>query len=73
MLDDSIKQLLANTPGLVVWLTGAGMVVTGNHFRNVEIVVNDGTGTDRPIIIRVNLLENSEIKREAGSLIGGID
>jgi hypothetical protein len=58
---------------LPLWLTGAGMVVTGNQFKNVEIVVNDRTGTDRPIIIRDNLLENSRVKYESGNLLDGMD
>lgn len=54
---------------LPLWLTGAGMVVTGNHFQNVELIVNDQTGTNRPILIQGNVMENSEVSHEAGNLI----
>ena len=55
---------------LPLWLTGAGMVVTGNQFQNVELIVNDKTGTNRPIMIRDNVLENSKVTHEAGNLVG---
>ncbi len=55
---------------LPLWLTGAGMVVTGNQFQNVEIIVNDKTGTNRPIMIRDNVLENSKVTHEKGNLVG---
>lgn len=54
---------------LPLWLTGAGMAITGNHFQNVELIVNDQTGTNRPILIRDNVMENSEVSHEAGNLI----
>ena len=54
---------------LPLWLTGAGMAVTGNHFQNVELIVNDQTGTNRPILIRGNVMENSEVSHEVGNLI----
>ncbi len=54
---------------LPMWLTGAGMAVTGNHFQNVELIVNDQTGTNRPILIRGNVMENSGISHEVGNLI----
>ncbi len=54
---------------LPLWLTGAGMAVTGNHFQNVELIVNDQTGTNRPILIQGNVMENSRISHEAGNLI----
>lgn len=54
---------------LPLWLTGAGMAVTGNHFQNVELIVNDQTGTNRPILIQGNVMENSEVLHEVGNLI----
>ena len=54
---------------LPLWLTGAGMAVTGNHFQNVELIVNDQTGTNRPILIQGNVMENSGVSHEAGNLI----
>ena len=54
---------------LPLWLTGAGMAVTGNHFQNVELIVNDQTGTNRPILIQGNVMENSEVSHEVGNLI----
>ena len=54
---------------LPLWLTGAGMAVTGNHFQNVELIVNDQTGTNRPILIQGNIMENSGVSHEVGNLI----
>ena len=54
---------------LPLWLTGAGMAVTGNHFQNVELIVNDQTGTNRPILIQDNVMENSRVSHEVGNLI----
>ncbi|MCY3872109.1 MAG: right-handed parallel beta-helix repeat-containing protein [Gemmatimonadetes bacterium] len=54
---------------LPLWLTGAGMAVTGNHFQNVELIVNDQTGTNRPILIQGNVMENSRVSHEVGNLI----
>ena len=57
------------TERLPLWLTGAGMAVTGNHFQNVELIVNDQTGTNRPILIQGNIMENSGVSHEVGNLI----
>ena len=54
---------------LPLWLTGAGMAVTGNHFQNVELIVNDQTGKNRPILIQGNVMENSGVSHEVGNLI----
>lgn len=54
---------------LPLWLTGAGMAVTGNHFQNVDLIVNDQTGTNRPILVQGNTLENSTVVRKAGNLV----
>ena len=51
---------------LPLWLTGAGMSITGNHFHNVDLIVNDQTGTDRPILVQGNAMENSAVVRKAG-------
>ncbi len=57
------------TERLPLWLTGAGMSITGNHFQNVDLIVNDQTGTDRPILVQGNAMENSAVVREAGNLV----
>ncbi|MDE2889178.1 MAG: right-handed parallel beta-helix repeat-containing protein [Gemmatimonadota bacterium] len=57
------------TQRLPLWLTGAGMSVTGNHFRNVDLIVNDRTGTNRPILIHGNAMEESVVVRETGNLV----
>ncbi len=54
---------------LPLWLTGAGMAVTGNHFLNVDVVVTDQTGTDRPILVHGNVMENSAVVHDAGNLV----
>ena len=59
----------SETDRLPLWLTGAGMAVTGNHFQNVNLIVNDQTGTNRSILIQGNVMENSEVSHEAGNLI----
>jgi hypothetical protein len=56
---------------LPLWLTGAGIVVTGNHFENVVLVVNDQTGTKRPILVLDNVMENSVVEHKQGNLITG--
>ena len=55
---------------LPLWLTGAGMSVTGNHFRNVDLIVNDQTGTNRPILLHANAMEKSAVVRKTGNLVG---
>lgn len=54
---------------LPLWLTGAGMAVTGNHFLNVDVIVNDQTGTDRPILVHGNVMEDSAVVHDAGNLV----
>lgn len=53
---------------LPLWLTGAGMVVSGNHFKNVDVIVNDQTGSERPILIQNNIHENTVITHQKGKL-----
>ena len=55
---------------LFLWLTGGGMAVTGNQLQNVEVIVEDKTGTNRPILVRDNLLENSRVTHQVGNLLG---
>lgn len=57
------------TVRLPLWLTGAGMTVTGNHFRNVDLIVNDQTGTNRPILLHGNAMEESAVVRQKGNLL----
>lgn len=54
---------------LPLWLSGAGMAVTGNHFLNVDVIVNDRTGTGRPILVHGNAMENSAVVHDAGNLV----
>lgn len=55
---------------LPLWLTGAGMVVSGNHFKNVELIVNDQTESNRPILIQNNSKENTVVTHKQGNLNG---
>lgn len=55
---------------LPLWLTGANILVTGNYFENVTLLVNDQTGTNKPILIKDNLMENSVIAHQKGNLQG---
>ncbi|NUN98212.1 MAG: right-handed parallel beta-helix repeat-containing protein, partial [Candidatus Omnitrophica bacterium] len=49
---------------------GAGnTVLTGNVLENVRIEVEDQTGSNKPILIRNNILENSRIEHTQGNLI----
>jgi hypothetical protein len=50
-------------------ITGAGAIVTGNALENVIVEVNDETGTNKPIIVRDNYLENSKVEFGKGNLI----
>ncbi len=56
---------------LPLWLTGANIIVTGNYFENVALVVDDKTGTNKPIIIKDNVMENSVVEHKKGNLMGG--
>lgn len=53
---------------LPLWLTGANILVAGNYFENVALVVEDRTGTGKPILIKDNLMENSVIEHKQGNL-----
>ena len=72
-LNTSVSGNVINGPHpgkrLPLWLTGAGMAVTGNHFLNVDVIVNDQTGTDRPILVHGNVMENSAVVHNAGNLV----
>ena len=52
-----------------MWLTGTNTIVTGNYFDNVELIVNDKTDTNKPIVINNNLMENSIVTHEKGNLV----
>jgi hypothetical protein len=59
----------AGVARLPLLLTGAAVIATGNHFQNVEIVVDDRTGTGRPVLLRDNLMENSVVIHRQGNLL----
>jgi hypothetical protein len=54
---------------LPLWITGSGATITGNHFKNVNIIVNDETGMDRPIYLGGNVLENAVVTHEKGNIV----
>jgi hypothetical protein len=54
---------------LPLWLTGSGTTMTGNHLKNVNIIINDETGTDRPIHLGGNVLENAIITHQNGNVV----
>jgi len=55
---------------LPLWLTGANILVTGNYFENITLVVEDRTGTNKPISIQNNVMENTVIEYKQGNLLG---
>ena len=54
---------------LPLWITGSGATITGNHFKNVNIIVNDETGTNRPIHLGGNMLENAIVTHKMGNIV----
>ncbi len=58
-----------STERLPLWLTGAGIAISGNHFQNLDLIVNDRTGTDRPIMIHGNVMENVVVVPRKGNLL----
>lgn len=50
-------------------ITGGNTLVTGNHFVNVEVVVDDRTPELKPIVIGSNLLDNTIITHRRGRLV----
>jgi hypothetical protein len=50
-------------------ITGGNTLVTGNLLENVIVEINDQTGEDRPIVVRDNILENSRIDHQHGTLV----
>ena len=50
-------------------ITGTSTVVTGNVLQNVIIEIHDQTGTDKPIIVRDNIMDNSTIEHKKGRLL----
>ncbi len=54
---------------LRLMISGGNTLVSGNCFENVIVEVNDKTGTDKPISINNNLMENSTVEHKAGRLV----
>ncbi len=58
----------SNEP-LCLLISGGNTLLSGNCFENVIVEVNDKTGTDKPIVINNNLMENSKVEYKAGRLV----
>ncbi len=52
-------------------IAGGNTIVTGNVLENTVIEINDTTGTNKPIVVRDNILENSTIEHKKGNLVTG--
>lgn len=59
----------ANDDPLPLNIVGGNTLVTGNMFENVVLVVNDKTPEQKPIYINNNLMENSNIDHQNGTLV----
>jgi hypothetical protein len=57
----------ANAP-LRLTVSAGDAIVSGNVLENVVIEINDTTGTNRPIAVEGNILENSTVKHVGGNL-----
>lgn len=65
----NVVQTSDATTRTPLWITGANAIVTGNFFENVELVVADETGSGKPVVVNNNLLVNSVVTHEKGTLI----
>jgi hypothetical protein len=54
---------------LPLWITGGNTIFSQNILENVELVINDKTDLDRPILVRDNLYENSQLRHVKGRLV----
>ncbi|MCS6859200.1 MAG: hypothetical protein NZT92_02630 [Abditibacteriales bacterium] len=66
--DNVIQVDVGGKLGLAMDVRGFAATVTGNYFENVTLVVDDKTGTHKPIIIRDNVMENSVVEHKRGNL-----
>lgn len=55
-------------PSLPLYIEAGNAVVTGNVFEHVTLVVDDQTASQRPVVIRNNILENSGVDHRRGNL-----
>lgn len=58
----------ADNPSLPLYIRGGNAVLTGNVFEHVTLVVDDETESQKPILIRSNILENTTIDHRRGNL-----
>jgi hypothetical protein len=54
---------------LPLWITGGNTIFTTNVVDNVELVINDKTDLNRPILVRDNIYENSVLRHVKGNLV----
>lgn len=54
---------------LPLWITGGNTIFTTNLLDNVELVINDKTDLEKPILVRDNLYENSVVRHVRGELV----
>lgn len=57
---------------LPLWITGGNTIFTTNVMDNVELVINDKTDLERPILVRDNLYENSRLRHVKGDLVSEV-
>lgn len=57
---------------LPLWITGGNTIFTTNVMDNVELVINDKTDLERPILVRDNLYENSRLRQVKGNLVSEV-
>jgi len=50
-------------------ITGPDTIVASNVFENVTVLIDDQTGSNRPILVHGNILENSAIEQRRGNVI----
>ncbi|MCF6287049.1 MAG: right-handed parallel beta-helix repeat-containing protein [Candidatus Hydrogenedentes bacterium] len=58
----------ADNPILPLYIRGGNTVLTGNVFENMTLIVDDETESQKPILIRDNIMENTTIDHRRGNL-----
>ncbi|MCA9039907.1 MAG: right-handed parallel beta-helix repeat-containing protein [Planctomycetaceae bacterium] len=53
---------------LPLWITGGNTVVSGNLFENVELVIEDKTELQKPILVHGNIFDDSIVTHKQGRL-----